>query len=403
MAEDASLTKDSAKAKAFFNVMMEEATRKTAALGGATRSLATDMEIIDAATKDAKADWAIIAGNYVSGGEGADGLAQKIRGLATTWTQASLIGRAASAGISEIFTGAFDPSTTGIERFTKGWEGAWKAFFDGAEGVGPAITGYTGYVVQSTEATEDLTSATWDYGDSTEDAESGILDYGESTAWLSGLLDAQRLATENATLAQIDLSQSLADASSAQIAQAAIAELKTAYDEGMITIGQYTTAVTETQLAFGLATGKSIALSTGVLDLTAKLEDGSIKAGDFATKLGTMIGEADRGVLIANRLRDALNGIPRNINVSVNVQESIARRERDLTSPGQQFAHGGITPGGSVMVGELGPEMVSPPRGSRVTPASQTTNNYSFKQTVNTRATSHTVMDDWALAEAMAG
>lgn len=35
---------------------------------------------------------------------------------------------------------------------------------------------------------------------------------------------------------------------------------------------------------------------------------------------------------------------------------------------GRRFAHGGITPGGPVLVGERGPEIVSPPAGSRVSP-----------------------------------
>jgi len=35
------------------------------------------------------------------------------------------------------------------------------------------------------------------------------------------------------------------------------------------------------------------------------------------------------------------------------------------------MAHGGITRGGPILVGERGPEILSPPAGSRVTPNSQ--------------------------------
>jgi len=259
--------------------------------------------------------------------------------------------------------------------------------------------------VNMSTAVENLDLGTVDFIDDLTEAESTLAMYAGVTNIVTEAMRAQEQATKDTTLAQLDMSQALADASSAQIAQVALTELKTAYDEGKITLGQYTTAVQDTQLQFGLATGKSIALSTGVLELTSSLIDGSTKAGDFAVKLGTMIGEADRGVLVANRLRDALNGIPRNVNVSVNVQEGIARRESDLTSPGQQMASGGYSSGGMAMVGELGPEMVRLPRGSHVTPASQVNDNrtYHFDQVVNTRATTHNLMNDFALAQAMAG
>ena len=36
-----------------------------------------------------------------------------------------------------------------------------------------------------------------------------------------------------------------------------------------------------------------------------------------------------------------------------------------------KFATGGITPGGTILVGEKGPELLSPPAGSRITPTNK--------------------------------
>jgi len=187
----------------------------------------------------------------------------------------------------------------------------------------------------------------------------------EISAQYQEALENERIATENAMLAQIDLAARLADASQAQIAQAAITELKGALDAGTITFDQYTAAVTETQLEFGLATPASIALSEGVLGLTGSLADGTLKASDYSEALEAMIGKSDRAVMTANRLRDALNGIPRNIKVSIDVQERISARERVLPTPGQQRQHGGPAMG-MTWIGEDRPELLELPRGSYV-------------------------------------
>jgi hypothetical protein len=50
----------------------------------------------------------------------------------------------------------------------------------------------------------------------------------------------------------------------------------------------------------------------------------------------------------------------------VGVVPGLAMASLGATGMYQQFASGGVTPGGPVMVGERGPEMVSLPRGSRV-------------------------------------
>ena len=113
------------------------------------------------------------------------------------------------------------------------------------------------------------------------------------------------------------------------------------------------------------------------------------------------------GVEAFDAITNAINRIPRTVVVDVQLQERIAGAV--LVDPGERgeppgMAAGGISPGGRTLVGELGAEMVDMPRGARVTPASQTNDNrqFTFRQTVITRATTHSIMDDFARAEAEA-
>jgi len=119
---------------------------------------------------------------------------------------------------------------------------------------------------------------------------------------------------------------------------------------------------------------------------------------------------ADIGVEAFGRLKASIDAIPRHINIDVSVQGqglgvSPGGGAGTAEQAGIGMASGGYSSGGMAMVGELGPEMVRLPRGSHVTPASQVNDNrtYHFDQVVNTRATTHNLMNDFALAQAMAG
>jgi hypothetical protein len=211
-----------------------------------------------------------------------------------------------------------------------------------------------------TERTYEAATATTYYSDVTDDSRANMEAYQVA-------MENATTATQNQTLAQLDLAARLADATQAQIAQAAINDLKTALDEGKITFDQYEAAVTETQLAFGIATPQSMALSGGIAGLTEALANGTLGAGNYAEALTKMIAESDRAVIVAGRVREALNGIPRNITVSIDVQERIHGRET-----GDRRQAGGHTYGGMTLVGEMGPELVSLPRGSFVHKTSDT-------------------------------
>lgn len=99
-------------------------------------------------------------------------------------------------------------------------------------------------------------------------------------------------ALENLTVKQLGLSASLKDATDAQIAQTAIQELTTLYQEGEIHWGTYAQAVSGVQEAFGLSDEKSRALAEGLTGLTQALTDGELPAANFAAALGGMIEQA---------------------------------------------------------------------------------------------------------------
>ena len=117
------------------------------------------------------------------------------------------------------------------------------------------------------------------------------------------------------------------------------------------------------------------------------------------------------GIDAFQQIKAAQDAIARHIALTFSVREvgkAAAEEKYGSAIPGlggtPNFASGGTSPGGRTMVGELGAEMVDLPRGSQVTPASQVNDNrtYRFDQTVNTRASTHSIMNDWALAQALA-
>lgn len=201
--------------------------------------------------------------------------------------------------------------------------------------------------------------------------------------------ESQRIATENTTVALLDLSAKLLDATSAEIARAAITELKAAYDAGKITIDEYTAAVNQTQLEFGLATPQSIALANGVVALTTAVSDGSINADDFAARLMALTNQIELDKLQADALASAINAIP-NRTVTITVQYDVQPPPDDVGSigggpeqapPSSDSGYGGATPGmasggiargGWTMVGEQGPELVNLPRGATVSSTDET-------------------------------
>jgi hypothetical protein len=180
-------------------------------------------------------------------------------------------------------------------------------------------------------------------------------------------LKAEALATEQLALKQLDLQSSLKGATDAQIAQVAITELGTLFEEGKISLEDYKTAVTETQIAFGLADEQSIKLTEGVLALTEQFAAGEIKAGDFDESLQALITDTELEVGRLELFNEQLDKLPEQKTVRINVE----------------YAGGGaagVTTGGGTV---------------------NNTTNYNLNQTVNTQASSHNVVSDFRTAQAL--
>jgi hypothetical protein len=177
------------------------------------------------------------------------------------------------------------------------------------------------------------------------------------------------IAADTFAIKQAGLASSLKDATGAQVAQAAISELGGLLAEDKITIDEYKTAVTQTQLAFGLADEASIRLSEGVLDLVSKFGEGKVGADKFDESLLSLFTATENQRAATMELGAAIEALPTEKTVRINVE----------------YAGGGLGPG-SITAG-----------GGTVTNNTSTTIN----QTVNTQATTSTVVHDLATAMAL--
>jgi len=361
---------DTQKKQAFLNEMLRQGEIKMLALGDATGDTATKVEQVDAALKDLKTSAAESTAEILGETGALEWLTTRLRGLPATVEQLSIMNSAANATMSEMVIQFFKLGSpiekaknvlgafTGTVKEAVGGEEEWREaarYMHMTEL--PALESAVGDVGQGVSQYSDELQALIGTSDASRQA---MVAY-------RGELDAQRLATEAATLAQMSMAERLADASQAQIAQTAIAQLKQALDAGTITFDQYRIAVTNTQLEFGLATPKSMALTNGIGGLTSALGDGTLKAGAFSGALGTMIAQSDRAARAAAGLKARLDGIPRNVTIHINTIESITRRET-----GQPMQAGGWAQGGLTLVGEKGPELVTLPRGAYVHNAQET-------------------------------
>jgi hypothetical protein len=230
-----------------------------------------------------------------------------------------------------------------------------------------------------------------------------------------------KMAAEEAAIAQLSLATSLKDVTDASVAQAAIGALKEELEEGNLTFEDFQTAVSEVQVAFGLATPESQALATNISLLTEKVADGTLKAEDLDVALAAMAEQARSGSIVAGDLSVAIAALPssKTIDIIINTINRGAGREElerrgglpgiNIPGPGVEdfdpldrgqlgtsFARGGV-----MLVGEEGPELINIPPGASVSPTSSITQN--FNMTVNTRATQPTVIQDFETMRAIAG
>jgi hypothetical protein len=361
------------QSQAFLNEMLEAGEEKLAGLGNMGGEAATSIEQVEAAVADAKTGLAEMAAELLVSSGAADWLSERFRMLPDT---VSRLGQLAEAGIAagdallhgEDAANAFNESIvhSAIEL------DEWTATMDDW---GPVTFAYKAEVVEKSlgDIGEELDTAAEKWGAWTEltaEIETVPLEMQlESIKANRKAMDEWVLSIQDAALAQMELGQQLMDATDAQIAQAAINQLKAALDDGEISFTDYQTAVEEVQLAFGLATPESLALASNLTALTKALVDGEVEAGDYSEALGALVEQSVLGSENVNLLRDALNNLPSEISIDVRINQ-IGQLPSGLVGNEQHgtpyFPRGGLS-----WVGEAGPELVWLPGGARVWSAGQ--------------------------------
>ncbi len=172
MEADASLTEDAAKARGFFNVMMEEAERKTAVLNDEQADAATQIEMLTASWKTLTQNLGEGTAEFLAEKGAIEGASEAIR------TQTEMLGlleqASKRAGGTRVAMGRGVQATI-IQAITT--TRTWQKDEDELR----ATLEETNIVIKDvTKATIAASGANWDYGDSTDDAESGVADLGIS-------------------------------------------------------------------------------------------------------------------------------------------------------------------------------------------------------------------------------
>jgi len=282
------------------------------------------------------------------------------------------------------WTGTIDRWKDGlgaVEGFFNLWAKGAKHILTGGKDAGQVLQAYNGYIADgvstmsqygkevfiSSQMVDSLSTSSWG-------AVLGTTEFSSALEGSTGItlanIDAIResaIAVEALTVKQAGLAASLKDASGAQVAQTAITELGGLLEQDKITIDEYSTAVTQTQLAFGLADEASIRLSAGVLDLVTKFGEGQVKAENFDEALLGLYTATENQRAKTAELGEALANLPEEKTIRINVEYV----------EGSRGGGGGGGGGGSSV-----------------------TNSpiYNFNQTVNTQASSHNVVSDWETA-----
>lgn len=171
-------------------------------------------------------------------------------------------------------------------------------------------------------------------------AQAGTLQVGEEMAAQIGnalsyqaSMQASATATQQLVLRQLELAQSLKDATQAQLAQTAIQELTRLYQEGKLSFIDYTAAVGSVQEAFGLADEKSRAMTDGLLILTEGLMTGVVPAKQFGDALKLMYTDAQDGKLQIQDVSDIVSGYPA---VFTEAQDTVQQLNDKFTSLGEK-------------------------------------------------------------------
>lgn len=426
---------DAGKKQAFLTEMLRQGEAKMGALDSTTRDAAGDFEALNAAFKDMKTGSAEVVAELVRMGGGLDWVIGRLKGFPDTLKQLATLSIAFSEGMNAA-TLSIMTSPNAIRAGESAWEAFQTSILRSTRG---AIEGTSeiqryGYTIQEageiaryaattdlpaleqgyaivTGTVEPLNAATRIYLDTLAETETISGDFAttsrdvafaiEQADWAAKTKAVQEhaAAIRTAEEAQLGLNTSLKDADREQIGRVAIGELDTALSEGKITWDEYRTAVSDVQLAFGLADEKSIALGDSILDLVERFADGQVEAAKFDDELNyiaTYAGEASGQV---QNLGNEINLLPTEKTVTIRVRTITEGTIEDPLNP-DSHQHGGRTSGGYSWVGERGKELVRLPAGSRVYNHTQS-NNYNLN--VSSLQQSRGIAMDFAMMRAMGG
>jgi hypothetical protein len=393
-------TKDLSREEAFKIAVMEEGRKSLDILGDSSELASVKIDKLKAATKDAQAGLGEMLVSLVDGIGGVDELAARIRGIPVALDQAILMLQAFGQASQDNFLRprqAMEDFAENLRAVVREREAA-NIVFEEAAFVERVLTDQTADLNMESERArvaiakiaasgEDSAASFSAYQAALESSRKAEEDLAIASLEANRVLAEQQRIADEAAVKQTELASALFKATDAEIATTAIRELGNLLDEDKITTEEYTTAVTETQLAFGLADEASIRLAGGLLALTEKFGEGQIKAEVFDDALLSLITATNNQRAAVEELGVSIDQLPesKTIDIEVRVRQIGDAPAAALPSSGgfAEFQSGGVSGGGMALVGERGPELVSLPRGSQVH-NNNTTNQFTMNITGQT-------------------
>jgi len=416
-------TADMSREEAFKIAVMEEGAKSLEKLGDTSELAQVKIDKVTAAVQDAKVGIGELLIGLVDTIGGVDEFAARIRRLPETISQVAMLTKAWSDAMAVSKGNVFN-TRDALDEFENSLKRQVAAQTDFQVASEEVRYGFT----LEQEAIETTSAAMLSYQ---ETVRNGIVPAGDSTlahnqyaqaiasaqaaqdAAIAAAptyletLTAQTEAAKAAATEQTNLQQSLMGATDAQIASAAITELGELMAEDTITAEDYATAVTETQIAFGLADEESIRLSSSILELVGDFGAGEIAATDFDEALQDVIMSASTGQDEVEELATLIDDIPdkKRVDIEVVITErgtSSAVPPTTTARPTDTGLQEGFQTGFDGMVGPGfgGPRRMLVGEGAtpeRVMVQPITNNNL----TVNTRATQSSVIQDFDLLNSM--
>lgn len=130
-----------------------------------------------------------------------------------------------------------------------------------------------------------------------EETGNSVLAHAERQSELAAAARDAAQAAQDHRLALLSEAEALKDAGPAALAKAGIDRLTKSLEAGLITEEEYTTAVIDTQDAFGLVTPESRALADGIDYLDRRMAEGKIAPEEYAAALAEVGEDARDGTL----------------------------------------------------------------------------------------------------------